>query len=99
MDKEADMKKYIWPGLVALMLTGAGQLWACSAAGPDKHVGPVTAVDQQAGTFTILDAEKRTPITFVASKQVLSHAAAAKGSVIVRFEQADGGLVAREVHQ
>jgi len=93
------MRKFIWLGFISLMLTGAGQAMACSAAGPDKHVGSVTAVDQQAGTFTILDAEKRTPITFVASKQVLSYAAAAKGEVIVRFEQADGGLVAREVHQ
>ena len=71
---------------------------ACSAAGPDKHVGSVTAVDQQAGIFTILDAEKRTPITFVANEQVLSHLAAAKRAVIVPFEQADGGLAAREVH-
>jgi len=72
--------------------------FACSAAGPNKHVGQVTAVNTRAGTFTIMDAETRKPITFAASAGILNDAAKAKGSVMVSYEQSDGKMVAKDIH-
>ncbi len=43
----------------ACMTLGAGTAWSCSMAGPNTHIGPVTAVDAEANTFTVLDAETR----------------------------------------
>ena len=45
--------------------------WACDAMGPNRHVGVVTNIDPKAGTFTIIDAQKRTPMTFTAQKKLL----------------------------
>lgn len=45
--------------------------WACDAMGPNRHVGVVTNIDPKAGTFTIIDAQKRKPMTFKAQKKVL----------------------------
>ncbi len=57
--------------LSACMTLGAGTAWSCSMAGPNTHIGPVTAVDAEANTFTVLDAETRQPITFVATPTLL----------------------------
>ncbi|GMQ99555.1 MAG: hypothetical protein BMS9Abin18_0373 [Zetaproteobacteria bacterium] len=94
------MKKQI---LTIVMVAGvvmfaATPTFACSTAGPNKHVGQVTAVNTKAGTFTIMDAETRKPITFAASAGILKDAAKAKGSVMVSYEQSDGKMVAKDIH-
>jgi len=71
---------------------------ACSVAGPNKHVGHVTAVNVGAGTFTIMDAETRKPIVFKASADILKDVAKARGSVLVSYVQSDGRLVAKDIH-
>ncbi|MBI5449736.1 MAG: hypothetical protein HY940_00095 [Gammaproteobacteria bacterium] len=45
---------------------------ACSAAGPNAHIGTVIAVDNSAGTLTLLDQETGRPITLRASMRLLS---------------------------
>ncbi len=82
-------------GLTLFTMTSAV---ACSVAGPNKHVGQVTAVNVRAGTFTIMDAETRKPIVFAASADILKDVAKAKGSVLVSYVRSKGRLVAREVH-
>lgn len=83
--------------LSGLLLLGDNAL-ACEVAGPNKHVGPITAVDKDAATFTILDAETRAPITFAASNTILGDASRAKGEVMVSYHDENGKLVADDIH-
>jgi len=94
------MKKQILTIVMAagLVMFAATPIFACSVAGPNKHVGQVTGVNTKAGTFTILDAETQKPITFAASAGILKDAAKAKGSVMVSYEQSDGKMVAKDIH-
>jgi len=94
------MKKQILTIMMAagLAMSAAMPTFACSVAGPNKHVGQVTAVDTKAGTFTIMDAETGKPITFAASAGILKDAAKANGSVMVSYEQSGGKLVAKDIH-
>jgi len=94
------MKKHILAMIAAagLTLSAMAPAVACSVAGPNKHVGHVTAVNAGNGTFTIMDAETRKPIVFTASADILKDAAKAKGSVMVSYEQSDGRLVAKDIH-
>jgi hypothetical protein len=81
----------------ALVFNGNAAL-ACSVAGPNKHVGEVTAVDNTSATFTIMDAETRAPITFQASAAILKNVSSAKGQVMVSYEEKGDDLVAVDVH-
>ncbi len=94
------MKKhlFVFMAVAGLTLSVASPVLACSAAGPDKHVGQVTAVDAKAGTFTVMDAETRKPITFSASSEIIKDAAKSNGSVMVSYEKSDGKLVAKDIH-
>jgi len=94
------MKKYIFITMMVagLSMSATESAFACSVAGPNKHVGQVTAVNTKAGTFTILDAETRKPIVFAASANMIKDAAKAKGSVMVSYEQSDGKMIAKDIH-
>ncbi len=46
-------------------------IWACAAAGPATHVGNVLKVDVEKNTFTILDAQTMSLITFQANKKIM----------------------------
>lgn len=71
---------------MAVLSAGPVAAMACEAAGPNSHVGQVTAVDPAKGTFTIMDAETREPITFIAGTDILSGLKNAKGMVKVNYE-------------
>jgi len=58
--------------------------WACDALGPNRHVGVVTQIDPKAGTFTIIDAQRETPMTFTAQQKILD-ALKLDSEVIVTF--------------
>ncbi len=45
--------------------------WACDAMGPNRHVGVVTKIEPNAGTFTIIDAQTERNMTFTACKKIL----------------------------
>jgi len=94
------MKKQILITMMvaALSMSATMPVFACNAAGPNKHVGQVTAVNASSGTFTILDAETRKPIVFTASADIIKDAAKAKGSVMVSYEQSNGKMVAKDIH-
>ena len=84
--------------LLALMgAWGGTAAWACSAVGPEAHVGQVVAVDPRAGTFTLRDAETGRPITFRAGPELLRKVAVGR-QVLVRYRpREDGSLEARAV--
>lgn len=87
----------IFSALIACTLFWGTATWACSGMGPDTHVGLVTGVDTQGGTFTILDAETRQPITFSASSEVLERVSKTKLQIKVTYEKKGGELVAADV--
>ena len=67
---------------------------ACGGMASGKHKGDVVAVDSGAKTFTIRDAETRSPITFSANDEIVSAVAKSNdATVMVNFEEtAEGGL-------
>lgn len=84
-------KKLIAKTLVAgTLLFTPLVIWACDAAGPSTHVGTVKSVDASSKTFTIIDAQTRMPITFVANNEIIDGLKDAKGSVMVNYEEVDG---------
>ena len=68
------MMRLLTMGAVALGFTLIAALpsLACDAMGPNRHVGVVTAIDPQAGSFTIVDAQTREPISFTAQEEILN---------------------------
>jgi hypothetical protein len=73
-------------GLLAAILLAPASSQACSALGPNKHVGTVIGLDASAQTITVLDAQTRQPVTFLANEELLSQARNAKGQIIVDYE-------------
>lgn len=76
--------------LASLLLIAPLATWACDAAGPSTHIGTVQSVDASSKTFTIIDAQTRTPIKFVASNEIIDGLKDAKGSVMVNYEEMEG---------
>ena len=74
----------------AVMVAGATLVpmtgWACDMAGPNAHVGFVTAVNEKAHTFTIRDAQTQQLITFKASGQILK-AVPASQQILVKYKK------------
>lgn len=79
------------------MLFFAAPGFACEAAGPGKHVGQVIEVDRDAGTFSIMDAEKMTAIQFSAADRILDKVENTDRTAIVDFEDTGAGLEATRV--
>jgi hypothetical protein len=73
-------------GLLAALLMAPASSQACSALGPNKHVGTVIGLDAAAQTITVLDAQTRQPVTFLADEKLLNEAMNAKGQIIVDYE-------------
>ncbi len=65
-------------------LSAAVPALACDSAGPNTHVGVVTAVDRARSTLTLKDAETGSPLTFLAQPDLI-RGIAPKDEVIVKF--------------
>lgn len=78
-------------------LGGVATTWACQSAGPNKHVGAITAIDAKAKTFTIQDAETNHPMTFEATDKVLRELKL-QDRVLVGYKEEDGRMIAVDVH-
>lgn len=71
---------------------------ACSAMGPNTHVGNITEIDRGDKTLTIMDAETQQPITFTVDNQLLLSLNSSSGQVVVRYRDGDNGeLIATSV--
>jgi hypothetical protein len=85
--------------LVAAAMLAPGAALACTAAGPNTHIGALTGADPASGTFSILDAETRQPLTFSAQPQVIDALVGKQGSVRVEYEEAGDALTATDVQR
>lgn len=79
---------------LAASLLSAGAL-ACEAAGSNRHVGRVMSVDRQGGTFTIMDSQTASPITFSADQDILDGLGEARGGIMVDYSE-DGNTLRAE---
>lgn len=77
--------------LVSTLLLLPVLTWACDGAGPSTHIGTVQSVDASSKTFTIIDAQTRMPIKFMASNEIIDGLKDAKGSVMVNYEEMESG--------
>ncbi len=77
--------------VAAMILTAALTLptlvLACGAPGSTTHVGGLMTVDQDNKSFTILDAQSGSPISFVADDGILENLDGVSGVIQVTFEQ------------
>lgn len=81
------MKTLIKLVISFVLVTGSASVLACEAAGPMAHIGQITGVDTGKGTFTIMDAETRSAITFKAGKEIIDGLKDVKGMVKVNYEE------------
>ena len=64
---------------------------ACDAMGKSAHMGQLMSVDAAQKTFTIRDAQSQSPVTFTANNEILAGLKDASGSIMVNYEEKDGG--------
>lgn len=57
--------------LLLALVAAPGVAFACEAAGPNAHIGTVTAVDASKQTFKLKDAQSGMILTFTASPEML----------------------------
>ena len=86
-----------WLAVLCLLAGVPAAAWACKSAGVFKHVGVVTAVDPQALTLTIKDAETDGPVTFAATAKQLKDVKPGD-QVMVGFLEKNGKLTAVQIH-
>lgn len=94
------MKKRSWVAAVILAVFVLGSVtttWACKSAGPNKHVGNVTAIDAKAKTFTIRDAETDHLMTFEATDKILNEIKI-NDRVMVGYKEEAGKMIAVDIH-
>ena len=82
---------------VGFVLASVTTTWACKSAGPNKHIGSITAIDAKAKTFTIRDAETDHLMTFEATDKILKELKV-EDRVMVGFKEENGKLIAVDVH-
>jgi hypothetical protein len=80
--------------VLSLVLSPASAALACQAAGPNAHIGVVTAVGQN--SLTLRDAESGMNLTFVATPEQIK-GIAVKDMVTVVFSPEGDKLIAKSV--
>jgi len=82
--------------VAAVVLGITANVWACNSAGPNKHVGNVTAIDLGKKTFSIRDAETDHLITFQTSDSSL-RVLKVNDRVLVGFKEDHGKMIALDI--
>ena len=72
-------------------LFASSAVLACDAMGKSTHMGQLMSVDATQKTFTIRDAQSQSPVTFTANSDILTGLKDASGSIMVNYEEQDGG--------
>lgn len=88
---------FVAMALVAAVITAPMAAWACGAPEQNVHVGQLMAVDTKAKSFTILDMQTASPITFVSDEQLITGLAGVKGIVQVLYRKDGDSLRAIDV--
>lgn len=83
--------------ILAAALTVPALALACGAPGSTTHVGGLMTVDQDDKSFTILDAQSGSPISFLADDGILESLGGASGVIQVTFEKTGDTLRALAV--
>ena len=73
--------------ILTVALTVPALALACGAPGSTTHVGGLMTVDQDNKSFTILDAQSGSPISFVADHGILDSLDGVSGVIQVTYEQ------------
>ena len=77
--------------LFTASLFASGATLACDAMGSSKHMGQLMSINAEKNTFTIRDAQSQSPVTFTANSDILTGLKDASGSIMVNYEENDGG--------
>ncbi len=77
--------------LLASAMFASSATLACESMGPATHMGQLMSVDVTKHTFTIRDAESSSPITFIATQEIITGLKGFAGSLMVNFEENDDG--------
>lgn len=86
----------IGAAFVLHLLLLAPQVWACTAAGPNGHIGEAVNVNPSAQVIEIRDGQSGSPFTFRATAEQLS--GIRRGDqVLIKFKDDGGALIAEEV--
>jgi hypothetical protein len=78
------------------LLLLAPQVWACTAAGPNGHIGEVVNVNPSAQVIEIRDGQSGSPLTFRATPKQL-YGIRRGDRVLIKFKDEGGALTAEEV--
>ena len=79
--------------LLTSTLLASGAVLACDGMGPSNHMGQLMSVDASKHTFTIRDAQSSSPITFVATEEIITGLKGFAGSLMVNYEENDKGAL------
>lgn len=86
----------MFAGVVTSIVFSFGAL-ACSVMGPTTHVGKILSFDLEKSTFTILDAETISPVTFSADDKIMQQIVEARGTAMVDFSNDGVKLTATNI--
>lgn len=79
--------------LLASAMFASSTVMACDGMGPATHMGQLMSVDASKHTFTIRDAQSSSPITFVATQEIITGLKGFAGSLMVNYKEDEkGGL-------
>jgi hypothetical protein len=78
--------------ILTALLTIPTLTLACGAAGSNIHVGGLMTVDQGNKSFTILDAQSGSPISFLADDGILERLGGESSVIQVTYEQTGDAL-------
>ena len=90
-------EKYLVAGIIVLSCMFSSGLWACSSMGTSTHAGKVMSIDEDANTFTIMDLQTMSPVTFNADKKIMQQIMNAEGTAIVDYTEEGADLTATGV--
>lgn len=90
-------RKYSIAVIVVLSGMFSSGLWACSSMGSSTHAGKVMSIDEDAKTFTIMDLQTMSPVTFNADKKIMQQIMNAEGTAIVDYTEEGENLTATGV--
>ncbi|NOX76339.1 MAG: hypothetical protein GXP17_06945 [Gammaproteobacteria bacterium] len=98
MNKKISPTNTLLLAILLGMLLASGTALACDGMGPSTHMGQLLSINSETHTFTIRDAQSSNPITFEASKNIISGLKGFAGNLMVNYEKSDaGGLNAVDV--
>jgi len=87
--------RYLTIGVLAMMVPH-GPARACEVAGPDTHIGTITAIARERPSLTIVDMQTNEEITFQVRREQLQDLKPGQ-RVAVKYSRANGRLNAEQI--